>query len=168
MITDFEIYLVQFKQVRISITVNCHLLYSSWGSQVYWSGLLFPPSVDHTLSEHYTMTHLSWMALHGMAYSFNDLHKALCHDKTVICEGQAQGYGEGQGVVKSRTQLGDWTTTNCLQSINKQVRLCLLPHWDNYTLSQDLCRYLWNLPVASLSSMCLRYRWSRFTVKTWL
>ena len=30
MITDFEIYLVQFKQVRISITVNCHLLYSSW------------------------------------------------------------------------------------------------------------------------------------------
>ena len=78
MITDFEIYLVQFKQVRISITVNCHLLYSSWGSQVYWSGLLFPPSVDHTLSEHYTMTHLSWMALHGMAYSFTELYKPLC------------------------------------------------------------------------------------------
>lgn len=31
-----------------------------------------------------------------MAYSFNDLHKALCHDKTMICEGQAQGDGEGQ------------------------------------------------------------------------
>ena len=63
--------------------------------------------MDHTLSEFHTMTHLSWMALHGMASSFNDLHKALCHDKTMICEGQAQGDGEGQGVVKSRTQLGD-------------------------------------------------------------
>jgi len=149
MITDFGIYLVQFKQVRISIIVNCYLLFRSWGSQVYWSGWLLPPSVDHILSELCAMTHLSWTALHGMAYSFSELHKALCHDKTVICEGQTQGDGEGQGVMKSWTQLGDWTTTNYLQPMNKQVRLCLLPRWDSYTLPQG------SVSLSLKSSSCL-------------
>ena len=30
------------------------------------------------------MTHLSWVALNGMAYSFIELHKPFCHDKRVI------------------------------------------------------------------------------------
>ena len=35
--------------------------------------------VDHVLSDLSTMTHPSWVALHGMAYSFIELDKALVH-----------------------------------------------------------------------------------------
>ena len=49
--------------------------------------LPFPPPVDHVLSELSTMTCLSWVALHGMAHSFNELCKPLCHDREVIHEG---------------------------------------------------------------------------------
>jgi len=34
-----------------------------------------------------TMTHLSWVALHGMAHSFTELHKSFPQDKVVIHEG---------------------------------------------------------------------------------
>ena len=49
----------------------------SW--QEYLSGLPFPPPVDHVLSELFTMTHLSWVALHSMAHCFIELHKAMIH-----------------------------------------------------------------------------------------
>ena len=55
--------------------------------QVYWGGLSFPPPVDHILSELSAVTCLSWVALHGMAHSFTELRKPLCHDKAVILEG---------------------------------------------------------------------------------
>ena len=45
-----------------------------------------PPPVDHILSELSAMTQ-SWVALHGMAHSFIELHKPLCHGKAVILEG---------------------------------------------------------------------------------
>ena len=35
--------------------------------------------MDHILSELSTMTHLSWVALQGMAYSFVELDKAVIH-----------------------------------------------------------------------------------------
>ena len=47
--------------------------------QEYLSGLPFPSPVDHILSELSTMTHLSWVALHGMAHSFIELNKAVVH-----------------------------------------------------------------------------------------
>ena len=47
--------------------------------QEYWSGLPFPSPVDHVLSELSTMTHLSWVVLHGMAHSFIELDKAVIH-----------------------------------------------------------------------------------------
>ena len=51
--------------------------------QEYWSGLLlsspFPSPVDHVLSELSTITHPSWVALHGMAHSFIELDKAVVH-----------------------------------------------------------------------------------------
>ena len=53
----------------------------SW--QEYWSGLPFPLAVGHVLSE-LSMTHLSWVALHGMTDSFIELCKSLHHDKTMI------------------------------------------------------------------------------------
>ena len=58
----------------------------------YCNGLPFPTPVDHVLSELSTMTHQSWVALHGMADSFIELHKPLCHDKAVIHEGENQLY----------------------------------------------------------------------------
>ena len=54
---------------------------------VYWSGLPFPPPVNHILLELSTMTCPSWVALHGMANSFIELCKPLHHDKAVIHEG---------------------------------------------------------------------------------
>ena len=47
--------------------------------QRYWSGLPFPSPADHVLSELSTKTHLSWLALHGMAHSFIELDKDVIH-----------------------------------------------------------------------------------------
>ena len=54
---------------------------------VYWSGLPFPPPMDHILSELSLMTHPSLLALHSMVHSFIELFEPLHHDKTVIHEG---------------------------------------------------------------------------------
>ena len=44
--------------------------------------------MDHVLSELSTMTCLFWVALHGMAHSFNELDKAVVHVISLIifCE----------------------------------------------------------------------------------
>ena len=55
------------------------ILLMGFSRQEYWSGLPFPSPVDHVLSELSTMTHPSWVALHGMAYSFIELDKAVVH-----------------------------------------------------------------------------------------
>ena len=41
--------------------------------QEYWSGLPLPSPLDHVLSELFTMTCLSWVALYGMAHSYMEL-----------------------------------------------------------------------------------------------
>ena len=55
------------------------ILFMGFSRQEYWSGLPFPSPVDHILSELSTMTHLSLVALHSMAHSFNELDKAVVH-----------------------------------------------------------------------------------------
>ena len=50
----------------------------------YWSGLPLPSPVDHVLSELSTMTHLSWVTLHGMAHTFIELAKAVVHVISLI------------------------------------------------------------------------------------
>ena len=55
----------------------------------YWSGLPFPPPVDHILWELSTMTHPSCMALQGMTHSFIELCKPLRQNKAVIHEGDS-------------------------------------------------------------------------------
>ena len=47
--------------------------------QEFWNGLPFPSPGDHVLSELSIMTHLSWVALDGMAHSFTELDKAMTH-----------------------------------------------------------------------------------------
>ena len=54
----------------------------------YWNGLPFPSPVDHVLSEFFTVTHLSWVALHSVTHSFIELHKPLYHNKAMIHEGE--------------------------------------------------------------------------------
>ena len=51
------------------------LLFMRFSRQKYWSGLPFRSPVDHVLSEVSTMTHLSWLALHGMHHRFIELDK---------------------------------------------------------------------------------------------
>ena len=48
-----------------------------FSKQGYFRELPIPPPVDLALSELFTMTRLSWVALHGMAHSFIELHKAV-------------------------------------------------------------------------------------------
>ena len=55
------------------------ILFMEFSRQEYWNGLPFPSPVDHVLSEFSTMTHLSWVALHNMAYNFTELDKAVVH-----------------------------------------------------------------------------------------
>ena len=60
------------------------ILFMVFSRQEYWSGLPFPSPVDHLLSELSTMTHPSWVALHGMAHSFMQLNKAVVHVISVV------------------------------------------------------------------------------------
>ena len=46
----------------------------------FWSGLPFTYPVEHILSEPFTVTHPSWVAVHSMAQSFTELCKPLCHE----------------------------------------------------------------------------------------
>ena len=55
------------------------MLFMGFSRQEYWSGLPFPSPVDDVLSELSNMTHPFWVVLHGMAYSFIELDKAVVH-----------------------------------------------------------------------------------------
>ena len=57
---------------------HCLFIRSMGFSRQEWSGLPFCPPMDHILSEHFTMTHLSSVALYGMNHSFTELHKSFC------------------------------------------------------------------------------------------
>ena len=56
------------------------ILFMRFSRQEYCSGLPLPSPVDHVLSALSTMTCPFWVVLHGMAHSFIELPKALCHD----------------------------------------------------------------------------------------
>ena len=64
------------------------ILFMGFSRQEYWSGLPFPSPVDHILSQLSTMTHPSWVALHGVAHSFIELDKTVVHvlDWLVLCD----------------------------------------------------------------------------------
>ena len=67
----------------------CHIfclfiLFMGFSQQEYWSDFPFQPPVDHVLSELFTKTCSSWVALKGMVHGITDLHKPLLHAKAVI------------------------------------------------------------------------------------
>ena len=47
-------------------------------------GLPFPFPVDHILSDLFTMTLPSWVALHDMAHSFTELDKAVVRVMSLV------------------------------------------------------------------------------------
>ena len=55
--------------------------YCSWGSQGKIAEVICHSLLQWTMfcQSSSTMTHPSWMALHGMAHSFIELHKAVVH-----------------------------------------------------------------------------------------
>ena len=53
------------------------ILFMRFARQKYGSGLPFPSPEDHILSELYTMTRPSWVALHSMAHGFIAWDKAV-------------------------------------------------------------------------------------------
>ena len=55
------------------------ILFMGFSRQEYWRGLPLPSLIDHILSELFTMTFLSWLALQGMGHSFIELDKAVVH-----------------------------------------------------------------------------------------
>ena len=57
------------------------VLFMEFSWQKVYSGLPFPPPVDHDLSELFTMTHPAWVPLRDLAHSFLELRKSLCHTK---------------------------------------------------------------------------------------
>ena len=64
----------------VSVLSFClFILFMGFSRQEYWSDLPFPSLVDHILSELSTMTHRSWVDLHGMSHSFIELDKAVIH-----------------------------------------------------------------------------------------
>ena len=71
------------------IFLSFHTVHSQ---QEYWSELPFPPPVNQVLSELFTMTHPSWVALHCLAHSFIELCESFRHDKAVIHEEAVQPY----------------------------------------------------------------------------
>ena len=61
------------------LSFSLFMLFMWFSRQEYWSGLPFPSSVDHILSELSIMTCSSWLALHSIVHSFIVLNKAVVH-----------------------------------------------------------------------------------------
>jgi len=67
---------------------QCHVFLPFHSVRGVLEWFAIPPPVDHVLLELSTVTSPSWLALHGMAHSFVELHKPLHHNKAVIHEGK--------------------------------------------------------------------------------
>jgi len=66
------------------ISVWLFMLLMGFSRQEYQSGLPLPSPVNHVLSKLSTITHVSWVALHSLAYSFIELDKAVVHVISLI------------------------------------------------------------------------------------
>ena len=70
----------------VQLFASPFILFMGFLGQEYWSSLPFPSPGDHILSEIFTMTHTSWMAMYLMVHSIIELCKPLYHNKAVIHE----------------------------------------------------------------------------------
>ena len=72
---------------------------------VYWNWFPFPVSVDHVLSELFSMTCPSWVPLHGMTHNFIELCNSLHNNKTVIHEGASRDAHNNNFKLYCRTEI---------------------------------------------------------------
>ena len=112
------------------------ILFMGFSWQEYWNGLLFPPPVDHILSELSTVTSTSCMALHGMAHSFTELDR----EEYLQC---------AKSLESCPTLVTLWTIA--LQA-PLSIRCCRHEYWSGLP-----CPPLGHLPTQELSShvLCL-------------
>ena len=80
---SYEIVVQSFSRVWLFATPWTAARQASLSFTISWSLLKFM-STELVLSELSTVTRPSWVALHGMAHSFIELHKPLYHDEAVI------------------------------------------------------------------------------------
>ena len=68
-------------RVHLSVSYLVSFSYCSWGSQGKNADVVFPIPFSRgpSLSKLFTMTHLSWVALHSVAHSFTELGKVVVH-----------------------------------------------------------------------------------------
>ena len=106
------------------------------------------------------MTCLSWVALYGMAHSFNELHKPLRHNKAVIHEGDRGAWCAIIHVfAKSRTQLSDWTTVFPIWIVIYHIYLRAVLSAPAFSWHCALCTPCF-LCVCVRHSMCCCFLWS--------
>ena len=83
--SDTSMTLTDLGSSSVSVITFClFILFMGFLRQGYGSGLSFHSPMDHILSELSTMTHPSWVALHGMAHNFIELDKAVVHVISLI------------------------------------------------------------------------------------
>ena len=75
--------------VCVCINIWIMYIYSSWGSHSKYTGMFAIPYSSGSRFVRTSMTHLSWVALHGMTHRFIELHKPL-HPKAVTLEGDQE------------------------------------------------------------------------------
>ena len=103
------------------ILITFFILIMGFSKQEYWSCLPFPHPVDHLLSELFTITIPSWVALQSMAHSFTELCKHIYHDKAVIHEGWTPKNWCFRIVGLGRLFRVPWTARRSNQSILKET-----------------------------------------------
>ena len=82
--------LLPFSVFQCHIFLSFHTVHGVLKARIL-SDLPFPSPVDHVSSELSTITHPSWVALHGMVHSFIELDKAVVHTSSPITSWQIDG-----------------------------------------------------------------------------
>ena len=87
---ELSLVLMPFSVFQCHIFLSFHTVHGVLKARIL-SDLPFPSPVDHVLSELSTITHPSWVALHGMVHSFTELDKAVVHTSSPIISWQIDG-----------------------------------------------------------------------------
>ena len=149
--------------------------------QEYWSGLSFPSPLDHVLSELFTITRPSWVALHCMAHSFIELdlgkdsdagkdwrqeEKGMTEDEMVGWHHRLNGHEFEQilGVGVGQGSLACCSPWGCKQSDTTEWL-----NWTEYSWSQGKCKLKpeWNTASYLLKWLCLKYWHYQMLARLW-
>ena len=117
--------------------------------QGYGSGLLFPPPMDHVLSERSIMSRPSWVALHGVAHNFIEFHKPFHQNKAVTHKGRSEDRDRKRPASGGSRETGN-AYPQGLSCSEKAASLDPLNHM--VSVQGHAVSFLCHVPRASLSS----------------